>query len=176
MWRTYPSKQQWAWMSSRTVAITGHRPEKITNEVWVKRQMKDALTTFVMPSYLIQGMAAGVDLWSAVIARQLGVMYECAKPWAGHLPRKADAKLYQDALHFADKVTNVDPSENYPGPWVYQKRNKYMVDHADTVLAVWDGSKGGTGNCVQYALELSRPIYRIDPVKLKWGWYANSPI
>lgn len=28
-----------------------------------------------------------------------------------------------------------------------QKRNEYMVDLADKVVAVWDGSKGGTDNC-----------------------------
>lgn len=26
-----------------------------------------------------------------------------------------------------------------------QKRNEYMVDLVDNVLAVWDGFKGGTG-------------------------------
>ena len=121
-------------------------------------------------------MAAGVDLWSAQIARQLGLMYECAKPWAGHKPRKADAKLYDEVLHFSDKVTNVSDSDTYPGPWIYQKRNEYMVDNADVVLAVWDGTAGGTANAVRYAETLERPIFRIDEKKGKRGWYANSPV
>ena len=30
----------------KTVAITGHRPEKIDDPVWVKREIKNALTDF----------------------------------------------------------------------------------------------------------------------------------
>ena len=156
--------------------MTGHRPEKIDDPVWVKRQIKDALTVPLVPNFLVQGMASGVDLWSAQIARQLGILYECAKPWAGHKPRKDDQKLYDEVLHFADKITNVNEAEDYPGPWVYQNRNKYMVQQADVVLAVWDGTPGGTANCVQYAVKKNLPIFRIDPKKKIRGWYANRPV
>jgi len=44
-----------------------------------------------------------------------------------------------------------------------QRRNEWMVDHSDKVLAVWDGSNGGTGNCVAYARSIGREIIRIDP-------------
>ena len=44
-----------------------------------------------------------------------------------------------------------------------QKRNMYMVDSADRVIAVWDGSGSGTGNTVKYALSSGKPVYRIDP-------------
>lgn len=32
-----------------------------------------------------------------------------------------------------------------------QRRNEFMVDNADMVLAYHDGSEGGTKNCVDYA-------------------------
>ena len=48
-------------------------------------------------------------------------------------------------------------------PWLMQKRNEYMVDLADKVIAVWDGSKGGTGNCVRYAEKCGKEIIRIVP-------------
>ena len=44
-----------------------------------------------------------------------------------------------------------------------QKRNEYMVDLADRVIAVWDGSKGGTANCVKYAEKVGKEIIRIEP-------------
>ena len=44
-----------------------------------------------------------------------------------------------------------------------QKRNEYMVDLTDKVIAVWDGSKGGTGNCVRYAEKCGKEIIRILP-------------
>lgn len=48
-------------------------------------------------------------------------------------------------------------------PWLMQKRNEYMVDLADKVIAVWDGSKSGTANCVKYAEKTGKGIIRINP-------------
>lgn len=42
-----------------------------------------------------------------------------------------------------------------------QKRNEYMVDLADIVIAVWDGSASGTGNCVRYAERCGKQIIQI---------------
>lgn len=36
-------------------------------------------------------------------------------------------------------------------PEKMQRRNAWMVDHCDFLLACWDGSPGGTGNCMAYA-------------------------
>ena len=44
-----------------------------------------------------------------------------------------------------------------------QKRNEYMVDLADKVIAVWNGSTGGTYNCVKYAEKCGKEIIRIVP-------------
>lgn len=38
-----------------------------------------------------------------------------------------------------------------------------MVDLADKVIAVWDGSNGDTGNCVRYAEKCGKEIIRIVP-------------
>ena len=43
-----------------------------------------------------------------------------------------------------------------------QKRNKYMVDNSQYVIAVWDGSKSGTFNTLKYARKLKRNIMVID--------------
>ena len=44
-----------------------------------------------------------------------------------------------------------------------QKRNEYMVDLADVVIAVWDGSNSGTGNCIKYAQKCGKEIIQITP-------------
>ena len=39
------------------------------------------------------------------------------------------------------------------------RRNRYMVDKADLVLAVWNGiCSGGTWYTIQYARSLKKPI------------------
>ena len=43
-------------------------------------------------------------------------------------------------------------------PDCLRKRNRYMVDHADTVLAVWNGGPSGTGQTVWCARETGKPV------------------
>lgn len=144
------------------VAITGHRPEKILNQDWVHKTLAGVLQE-LEPEKLIQGMAAGVDLLSAVVAHECGIPFLSARPWAGHSPRVQDSNLYAWAIDNSAEVVNVDPAQHYAGPWVYQKRNEYMVDHATIVVAVWDGSSGGTKNCVMYAKRRKVPLVVINP-------------
>jgi uncharacterized phage-like protein YoqJ len=44
-----------------------------------------------------------------------------------------------------------------------QIRNEWMVDNAHIVLALWDGSSGGTGNCIKYAnrKSVNKPIINL---------------
>ena len=46
------------------------------------------------------------------------------------------------------------------------KRNRYMVDQADVLIAVWDGSPSGTGKTVRYAHQQGKPVIIINPVSL----------
>ena len=36
--------------------------------------------------------------------------------------------------------------------WCRQRRNRYMVDHSDLLIAVHDGLPGGTRYTIEYAL------------------------
>jgi hypothetical protein len=49
----------------------------------------------------------------------------------------------------------------------YAQVGRYVVDHCDVLIAVWDGEPSsehdGTAEIVQYALERRRPILRV------WG-------
>lgn len=144
------------------VAGTGHRPEKTEGEEIVrtksrvKLQYTPGITTF------ITGMAAGLDLWAADEARLLGIEVWAAIPWKGHQPRKQDKELYDRILGYAVKKVFVTEVDDYPGPWVYQKRNEWMVDNADAIMSYWDGvEKGGTWNCVKYARKVGKPITNI---------------
>lgn len=157
------------------IAITGHRPEKLSSISFIEASLRKAYRD-TAATLIIQGMAAGVDLMSAKIAYQMGLPWICAKPWEGHKPRRDDEINYQRAIDLAQEVVSVNPSLEYPGPWVYQKRNEWMVDNSEIVVAVWDGTKGGTFNCVNYAKKKKMPIYRIDPLTETGGWYANETI
>ena len=51
-------------------------------------------------------------------------------------------------------------------PDCMEKRNRYMVNACDVVIAVWDGRPSGTGKTVQYAKEQGKEIIVIDPKSL----------
>ena len=41
-----------------------------------------------------------------------------------------------------------------------------MVDHADYILAIWNGCPSGTGNTVRYAHRKGKSIIVINPASL----------
>jgi uncharacterized phage-like protein YoqJ len=60
-------------------------------------------------------------------------------------------------------------------PWKMQVRNEWMIDRCDVLLALWDGSRGGTANCCWCAKRVERPIENL------WGeWLrlndSDSPL
>lgn len=144
-------------------SITGHRPNRIPNKEYVEYQLTLAYKDLKIER-VIQGMAAGVDLWSARMAYYSRIPYVAVRPWAGHTPSWEDKAMYNYAIEHADEIIIVNESEKFLGNWMYQRRNEWMVDHGDVVIAVWDGEpKGGTWNCIKYALDQDRKVWVIPP-------------
>jgi uncharacterized phage-like protein YoqJ len=82
---------------------------------------------------------------------------------------------YHKMVKRADVVVNVDTLEGYDrdqsvpigaySAYKMQVRNEYMVNQSNVLIAVWDGSSGGTGNCVKYAKEYDKRIIQLQPIK-----------
>lgn len=157
------------------IGITGHRPERLEgHEEAVKELISEALLHFGATK-LYQGMAAGVDLWSAKEAWKLKIPYVAVKPWAGHKPRIADTIEYGKVLKHAAEVIDADPSLKYPGVWIYHKRNKVIVNSVNAMIAVWDGNPyGGTYECIVSAWQKSIPVLRIDPEERFIGYVSEE--
>ena len=47
-------------------------------------------------------------------------------------------------------------------PGCMQRRNRYMVDHAQRLIAVFDGQEGGTRRTVEYAMRRGLEIVYVD--------------
>lgn len=151
------------------VAFTGHRPNKlggykVPNPTyrWVYWRIEEELE-FLKPSHAISGMAQGVDLWAAKICYDLKIPFTAAVPFVGQekvWPYQA-RKRWEFLLGRAAKVEII--SKGGYAPEKMQRRNEWMVDHCDKLIAVWDGTAGGTGNCVRYAEKKKKEIVRIIP-------------
>ena len=151
------------------VAFTGHRPNKLggyrlPNPTYVHVcQQIDSTLRALKPDTVISGMALGIDQWAAHIAYRLGIPFIAAVPFVGQEKAWpiASQTTYQKLIKLAKEVVIV--SEGEYAPIKMQIRNQWMVDHCDTLIAVWDGSAGGTGNCVKYAQSVNKNIVRINP-------------
>lgn len=160
------------------IAFTGHRPNKLFRYDLKQKSYQilferiKATTENIIKSnpssnhLLIQGMAQGVDQMAAVAGFHLKKIYpieiEAAIPFKDHSlnwPPQAQ-NLYNKIKEHCDYVTYV--SDSYDN-FCLQRRNMYMVDKCDLLIAVYDNTPGGTKNCINYARSKNKSIIYIDP-------------
>ena len=160
-------------------AFTGYRPEKFSfgdNEADLRcEQLKQKLFCEILRmtregvNVFMSGMARGVDLWAAEAVLQIQNVKPSQKIelWAivpyDRQPLAWSAKeraRYQRILEQAAHVEYIS-HDYYNG--CLQKRNRYMVDHATHLLAVYDGQPGGTASTIRYARKKGLEITIIEP-------------
>lgn len=154
------------------LAATGHRPNKLGG---YSPSAQERLMSFALavlseqkPDTLISGMALGWDMAMAEAALVLQIKLIAAVPFSGQDSRWPEqSKLhYQELLKYAKELHVISPGSY--APWKMQARNEWMVDEADGMIALWDGSDGGTANCVRYAEKMQRPVLNVWPGWSEW--------
>lgn len=174
--------------------FTGHRPNKLGGYDWkdskniaigkalrseILKLIEIGVDTFVC------GGAIGVDQMAFAVVdklrREKGLALKIilAVPFENQYIKwnTTDRALYFNQKDIADSIVYCDQLKetkyycdlngvgNYH-PAKMQKRNEYMVDISDFVIAVWDGTSGGTCNCVKYAEKLKKQIIKINPKEI----------
>ena len=164
----------------KTCMFTGHRPQKLPfrfNEnderCTLLKQRLNALIREKIESgtdVFVTGMAIGVDTYAAEEVLSLKkefphVSLEAIVPCKNQASKWNDKQVprYNDLLKKCDKVVILQ--ENYTADCM-QKRNRYMVERSDCVIAVWDGNGSGTGSTVKYALEKKLSVTVLHPSSL----------
>lgn len=165
-------------MNSITICLTGHRPTKIGGynnysplNLAIATKLREKLLSYLNQGnkvHAISGVALGSDTLFALVVLKLkrqgyNIKLECAIPCNNHGSKwpHDSQELYKSILNSADKTTLVTDKSYMP--YLMQIRNKYMVDNADLVIAVWDGSPGGTKNCIDYAKEQCKEVCILNP-------------
>ena len=156
------------------VAVTGHRPDKLGNEYNLKgpisKKIYEKLTQVVKqikPTKMITGMALGVDMLFANVAIRQNIPFIAAIPCKNQEKRwpKESQDLYNLIINHPLCEKYYVTEREYT-PKCMQLRNIWMVDRSDILIAVWNGTEGGTKNCVDYAIDRSKDIRRINPTEL----------
>lgn len=160
---------------SRVLCFTGHRPDKLGGYGDAGAQCRSLVQSLLSRSLIelrsqvpdlvvISGMAQGVDTLGALAALELEIPVIAAVPCVGQekpWPFAAQ-QLYHSIL---ERCAEVHVLAACYSPSVMQARNIWMVDHSSFVLAIHDGSPGGTANCVRYAETAAHaPRVRVLPV------------
>lgn len=168
-------------VQGKVCAFTGHRPQSLpfgfdeSDErcTALKSVMRDQIVKLIENNgvtHFISGMALGIDMYAAEIVLNLKAKYphitlESAIPCETQAVKWSVAarERYYNIAAKCDKETMLQREYT---PDCMEKRNRYMVDHADYILAVWNGSPSGTGKTVRYAHQQGKPVIIINPVSL----------
>ena len=158
-------------------AFTGHRPQKLkyfydenaseylklkeTLRGVIEKKIEEGIDTF------FTGMALGVDMLAAEAVLEVKKTHSditliAVIPCVGQENKwsEENRKKYASLVLRCDSVVTI--SERYNRACMHI-RNRYLVDRADSMIAVWDGSPGGTGGTVALAEKRGIPITVIDP-------------
>ena|SRR5690242_919391 len=152
------------------VAATGHRPDKLGGYSATVVELTDRVAERALTALLqgpdpvrtvISGMALGWDQSIARAAVALKIPFIAAVPFDGQdfawpPPSRAE---YKRLLALASKKVIVSPG-GYSASKM-QTRNEWMVDNAHRLLALWNGTYGGTKNCIEYAKRRNVPITNV---------------
>ena len=158
-------------MEKKTCCVTGHRdlPQKEINRVKavlrreIEKSIADGFTCFM------GGFAEGVDQYFAEIVLEMRKSNPVLKlvaviPYQKRLDNLRKKKQTYEMLEDCADVVVI--RKEYQ-PSVYSHRNRYMVEHSDRVIAVYDGrEKGGTAGTIRFTHVLKKELREIPVGKI----------
>ncbi len=165
-------------MIEKCCAFTGHRPRKLpwgydetdSRCAALKKELATQIARLADAGYtdFLSGMAEGTDTWAALAVLALkkenpALKLHCVLPCEGQADQWSVSaqELYFSILEQADSVVYV--SQAYSKDCML-RRNRYLVDHAACLLAVYNGEwRGGTAMTVRYAKKLGRKVIILNP-------------
>lgn len=166
----------------KACAVTGHRPTRFKfkykeDNAGCKRLKKRLRDRFVelyeqgVHRFYVGG-TLGVDMWAGEILLRLKEQPEykdlelcIVLPCKGHDAKWDDRSQKRMAFLQKHSAETVIVGKGLAAE-DYRKRNEYMVDHADVLVAVYDDDhsiRSGTGMTVNYAKKKELAVILIHP-------------
>ena len=167
-------------MDIASCAITGHRPnyfkfgydEEHPDCIKLKLAILRQIELFYHSGFtrFLTGGALGVDMWAAEIVIELMGLHKdmefyCVIPYEEQAARWSPPQRERYYTILSRSTRNILIGAQYTG-YCYSKRNRYLVDNSDILMAVYDAAetkKSGTRSTVEYAHKKERGILFIHP-------------
>ena len=148
-----------------SVAFTGHRTYAGEAQEALYALIRSLAEPGAPP--FLSGMAQGFDLAAAEAVLQLrdaglAIRLVAVVPFASQANRFSadDRARFRRVLAAADEVILL-ATDYFRG--CYQQRNDFLVDHAATLIAWYDGSRGGTQYTFLRALKHGLTLHNLSP-------------
>ena len=161
----------------KVCAFTGHRPNKypylsdeksVSYQVLVSRVCQE-VTALIEEGYthFLSGGALGVDTLAARLILDMKkdvpfLTLEMAVPCPQQASRwnRADRRIHDELCESADVLTVISP---FYTPFCLPERNRFMASRCDALIAVYDGTPGGTRMTLSYALDQKKRVVIVKP-------------
>ena len=152
------------------MGVTGHRPHKLApkpacySDETLKQLIKLAYRHLkkLQPKQVVTGMALGWDMAIAIAALKLDIPVMAAVPFKGQeskwpLISQKRYRLILEKIKDNDGHVVIVSSGGYTADKML-KRDKFIVKNSDLILALWNGSSGGTAHTISIAKRAGRLI------------------
>jgi len=171
-----------------TACFTGHRkiganyynrhnpsPEWHTLQQYMNQIVQGMCGSPYQVDHYISGLAIGVDMLGAECVAYVRSFLKTQVNLTGAMPFPSQPNRWpeptrnhwDDVCQLCNKVVAV--SADPYSPQKMQIRNQWMVDQSHYVIAVWNGvKKGGTWNCMQYALSQGKSVLILQQTHGVW--------
>ena len=144
------------------IGVSGHQNLPATARHQAERDIRALLARQPGPVTGLSGLAAGADHLFAELVLAAGHQLHAVIPCHGYEDTfDGDAlAAYWRLRAAAAAVTELDFV--HPSETAFDAAGKYVVEHCDLLVAVWDGQPahglGGTGDAVAHAREVGRDV------------------
>ncbi len=150
------------------IAFTGHRDYDADQNYQRLYNLVAEIAAVENDVTFLSGMAVGFDLAAAEAIIDLRKIYctvqlKCVIPFDGQTKyfSEEDRYRYERVLDQADEIETLEYEYSN---LVYLRRNDFLVDNADMIIAYYDrSSKGGTAYTIRRARRAKLPIENIYP-------------
>ncbi len=151
------------------VGMTGH--QQLGTEATIT-WLSDTLERTIHQYHIelgITSLAVGADQLYAEVLRKTNIPYIAIIPSDGYettFQNTYDLDRYRELLRNATEKLQL-PFEK-PSETAFYEAGKKIANLSDMLLAIWDGKPakglGGTGDIVEYALSIKKPVVHLNPV------------
>lgn len=169
------------------IGVTGHR--KLQNERVLAKQVQKIvikiketipeLKNIPVEFKILSPLAEGADrLVTRELLKVTGSQLQVVLPLdkEEYLKDFAHGESREEFNILMERATSViQPVSDPKRPEAYMAVGRYIVDHCDVLIAIWDGKtadgKGGTADVVDYAREKKCPVFWIhsnDPKRITY--------